>query len=311
MAKDRFDQIQADILSDRQKTQSDRSKRKSVIKRIEQIDPEKERRIAVYFARPEHSLSQYDVLPFSSMLKSLGVVENLDLVVVSNGGDGSSAEKMLDLCRQYCTGELRVVVPMYAKSAATLLALGGDSIVMGETSELGPIDAQVVVLQDNVPQQVSADHFIRARDEAIPELSCGDSAREQAAQIQLSLLSPAFLLHCQDLMEFSRDFARKQLKSHMFAAEFADEAVTWTGRIDRIVENLTASSKHLLHGRMITASDIQADDDLKHLKVVEMSRDSDYWTNLTELLLRAEVVAQLDELAKLLFTRDFQLVSVA
>ena len=308
-AKDRFDQIQSDILRDRQKTQSDRSRRKAVIKRMEQLESGTPRRIAVYFARPDRSLTQYDVLPFSSMLKSLGVVENLDLVVVSNGGDGSSAEKMLDLCRQYCTGELRVIVPMYAKSAATLLALGGDEIVMGETSELGPIDAQVYVIQDNEPQQVSADHFLRARDAAVNDLASAEDALVQAAQIQLSLLSPAFLQHCDDLMNFSRDFARKQLQSHMFASEYQQDQLAWTNRIDQIVLNLTASSKHLLHGRMITAADIQADNDLKYLKVTDLPSDSEYWMLLTELLLRAEIVAQLDELGKLLFTRDFQLIS--
>jgi hypothetical protein len=35
-----------------------------------------------------------------------------------------------------------VVVPDYAKSAATLLALGADSIIMGPSAELGPLDMQ-------------------------------------------------------------------------------------------------------------------------------------------------------------------------
>lgn len=39
---------------------------------------------------------------------------------------------------------LRVVVPDFAKSAGTLMALGSDAVVMSDTSELGPIDPQIV-----------------------------------------------------------------------------------------------------------------------------------------------------------------------
>ena len=42
------------------------------------------------------------------------------------------------------TATLRVIVPDFAKSAGTLIALGADLIVMSDTSELGPIDPQVI-----------------------------------------------------------------------------------------------------------------------------------------------------------------------
>jgi ClpP class serine protease len=38
---------------------------------------------------------------------------------------------------------LVVVVPDQAKSAATLIALGADEILMGPASDLGPIDPQI------------------------------------------------------------------------------------------------------------------------------------------------------------------------
>jgi hypothetical protein len=38
---------------------------------------------------------------------------------------------------------LRVFVPDYAKSAATLLALGADELWMSDTAEIGPLDAQI------------------------------------------------------------------------------------------------------------------------------------------------------------------------
>ena len=41
------------------------------------------------------------------------------------------------------TGTLRVIVPDYAKSDSTLLALTADTVVMSDSSELGPIDPQI------------------------------------------------------------------------------------------------------------------------------------------------------------------------
>ena len=43
------------------------------------------------------------------------------------------------------SGDFRLVVPDTAKSAATLIGLGATEIVMSTTSELGPIDPQVML----------------------------------------------------------------------------------------------------------------------------------------------------------------------
>jgi len=150
--------------------QFDRAKRRKALIALDKLEDATPRRVAVYYSERRRLISREDVLPFLNMLKSIGTTPNLDLVLVSPGGEGTAAETILDLCRKYCTEELRVVVPLYAKSAATLLALGADQILMGESSELGPIDAQVYIIQDNQEQQVSAEHFLRARDEARKEL---------------------------------------------------------------------------------------------------------------------------------------------
>ena len=51
--------------------------------------------------------------------------------------------------RRVGTSRLRMIVPDLAKSAATLMVLGADSILMSDTSELGPIDPQVVLADGN------------------------------------------------------------------------------------------------------------------------------------------------------------------
>ncbi len=47
-------------------------------------------------------------------------------------------------CRQYAK-QFNVIIPYYAKSAATLLSLGADTLFMGPSSELGPIDPRILI----------------------------------------------------------------------------------------------------------------------------------------------------------------------
>lgn len=63
----------------------------------------------------------------------------LHMLLDSPGGNIFSAYKMINMIRDRVS-ELVVIVPDYAKSAATLMALGGDTIVMSARSELGPLD---------------------------------------------------------------------------------------------------------------------------------------------------------------------------
>lgn len=79
--------------------------------------------------------------------------EPVALLVDSPGGMAKSAYQIATLLRRHCGG-FTAVVPEYAKSAATLLVLGADTIVLGKDAELGPLDAQL--LDPEREQQISA-----------------------------------------------------------------------------------------------------------------------------------------------------------
>lgn len=64
------------------------------------------------------------------------------LLVHSPGGYANCAFKLAHGINRHC-GSFLVVVPRWAKSAATLLALGASRIILGSQGELGPLDAQV------------------------------------------------------------------------------------------------------------------------------------------------------------------------
>lgn len=65
------------------------------------------------------------------------------LILLSPGGELGSAYLIGKLCQESRNTRFIVVVPRYAKSAATLLACAADEIHMGSLSELGPIDPQI------------------------------------------------------------------------------------------------------------------------------------------------------------------------
>ena len=66
----------------------------------------------------------------------------VDLFIHSNGGSGTVPWRIVSLIRQY-TKHFAVLVPHRAFSAATLIALGADEIVMHKMGCLGPIDPSV------------------------------------------------------------------------------------------------------------------------------------------------------------------------
>ena len=93
----------------------------------------------VVFWGPIHSAV---ITPFADAVLDVSTDRPLDLILTSNGGDGETAIRMAAMCH---SGRdiFRVIVPDTAASAATLLALAAESIVMSDTSALGPVDPQV------------------------------------------------------------------------------------------------------------------------------------------------------------------------
>jgi Serine dehydrogenase proteinase len=103
------------------------------------------------------------------MVNSLGDrrFDDLDLIVQSSGGDVHAAYLMMSVLRERMNkgeGTLTACVPSRAQSAATLLCLGADEILLGELGSLGPLDAQIRkgVTDAGTPNYVSALHLLKA-----------------------------------------------------------------------------------------------------------------------------------------------------
>jgi len=77
-----------------------------------------------------------------SVIKDPPEQAEMDVWLESPGGDAHAAYKLVVLLRAV-SSRIRVIVPDYAKSAATLLTLGADEIYMAPAAELGPLDYQI------------------------------------------------------------------------------------------------------------------------------------------------------------------------
>jgi len=105
---------------------------------------------------PVNARIAMDVIPvISNHLRKMGKTDKIDLFLYSVGGDTMVPWRMVSMIREYCK-EFSVLIPYKAHSAATMISLGADEIIMSDLSELSPIDpstANVFNPQDpNNPQ---------------------------------------------------------------------------------------------------------------------------------------------------------------
>lgn len=80
-----------------------------------------------------------------------GDCKELDFIINSPGGLADEAYKIIRTLRHNFE-TVNIIVPFWAKSAATLLSLGGSNIVMDEFGEFGPLDAQLGKVRDDSPE---------------------------------------------------------------------------------------------------------------------------------------------------------------
>jgi hypothetical protein len=72
----------------------------------------------------------------------IGRGKKIEILLHSGGGHPDIAFNVMKFFRRRFE-EVNVIVPMMAKSSATLMCLGADRIFMGELADLGPIDIQI------------------------------------------------------------------------------------------------------------------------------------------------------------------------
>ena len=186
---------------------------------------------------------------------------DIDLLLVSNGGDGTVPWRLVTLIREYAK-KFSVIIPFRAFSAATLTSLGADEIIMHPMGMLGPTDPTV------------ANPF-NPSDPTNPLKKIGISVEDVTAYISL-IKEDAGITHEDELVQAfnkladnvhplalgnvkrslaqSRMMAHKLLSLHMNKTKELHE-------INEIVDNLT--SKLYYHGHPINRKEAKEQIGLK------------------------------------------------
>jgi hypothetical protein len=150
---------------------------------IRDIQDQTKRNLVVYFTdcdRTTAQIDQSDDVAISELLAPI-TGKPVDLLLETNGGATDATEKICSLLRQ-SVPDLRVIVPRRAKSNGTVIALCGIEIIMGQQSELGPIDPSI----GGVP----AEFVVNAPPGSFSpiDFQFAESARKQTRKLASALL---------------------------------------------------------------------------------------------------------------------------
>ena len=241
---------------------------------IRQIQHQTGCRLICYVAgnRPECMINPDDTVPFVDLLHNIEEGENIDLLLHTIGGSVDTAEKLIQLVRSKVgNGQLRVIVPEFAKSAGTVMVLGADCVLMSDTSELGPIDPQMPFADSrgNVRWQ-SVQNYLDAYNEHYKHVM--ENSDNGAAKIMLAKIDPETVKLCQAVMNRARQSAESLLRQGMFRNG---------GNYTQTVSELLDTRQWLSHAQMISW------EAAKHSKIgliIEyLKQDDEMWQSLWRL----------------------------
>lgn len=154
------------------------------------------------------SIGEEDIHGFMAVMRGLRS-RKLDLILHSPGGSAEAAEAIVTYLRTRFD-HIRVIVPMSAMSAATMIACAADEIIMGSHSFLGPIDPQLIGPSGSIAAQAVLDQFELAKQE------CKDPKLLGAWAPMLARYGPALLMQCKNALRLSEDLVCEWLKTWMF-----------------------------------------------------------------------------------------------
>src|SRR3989344_966296 len=139
--------------------------------------------------------------------------EEVDVFIHSPGGSAEAAESIVKILRNRFKN-IRFIITGAAKSAATMLAMSGDAILMDDAAEVGPIDPQVRVSGRFSPAGSIIEQFERATE----------ILKKNPDQLPvwvpiLKEFAPALLVQCENYLNLSQTLVSSWLEKYMFAGQ--------------------------------------------------------------------------------------------
>lgn len=207
--------------------------------------------------------------------------DDVDIFLHSPGGSAEATESIVKMLRSRFK-KVRFIVTGTAKSAATMLALSGNSILMDKSAELGPIDPQVPVRGRYSPAGSIKEMFKRAADDLAE-----DPSRLPVWIPILKEFAPSLLVECDNFINLAETLVKDWMTKYMFQHKRGAKK-----KAARIAKYLTNEKVTLSHARRIDA------DQLRNLGVViELIEEQDDHAQDAFRQLHLSIMATLDETA--------------
>lgn len=255
--------------------------RASRVEKIAAVESVTHRPLIIYFSNfikaqniPNNIIDDTDVTAFSDLIEPIRDRDALDVLLHSPGGLAESAERIVYLLRQNFKS-VRFAVPHTAYSAATLMTLSGDEILMDDRSALGPIDPQLAYVDQRtgqvfqVPTQAIVDGWETAREECRKDPEALSVYYPLLAKLDLHIFEI-----CKNAERLSQDLALEWLRKYMLKEDSAAEE-----KARRVVEYLSRHRERRSHRRPISVSTAKE----LGLKVVDMRSEPELRKRIWEL----------------------------
>lgn len=237
-------------------------------------------------------VSPEDVQMLEGILQTIDLSNGLVLIVSSPGGDPLAAEGIIKVCRTYSkTGAFTAVVPGQAKSAATMICMGAEQVIMGPASELGPVDPQVARVEKGRVKWFSAVNLVNTYESLFAGANKTKGNLEPYLQ-QLQAFDAAEIGEFKAAIKLSEDIAVKALGSGMMSGKTDAEIK------DAIKVFLEPEKGKLVHGRAIHREEATK----CGLKVDSWNQDHNLWKLVYELHVRTSTMVA-ESVSKIIETR--------
>ncbi|MDQ6945451.1 MAG: hypothetical protein M3256_04080 [Actinomycetota bacterium] len=185
------------------------------------------------------ALADEQVLWLYEHLRRIGVQQQLGLWLLSRGGASETPWRLVSLIREY-TEKFVVLLPYRAHSAATVVALGADEIVMTPISELGPVDPSrthpLLPRDGDSAIAISVQdlrHLLKFLEREVGEGLTGDAAASVYTAL-FEKVHPLAVGALEQTWALAQQISEQVLSTHMPHENEADVA-----RIKAIVERLS------------------------------------------------------------------------
>lgn len=206
--------------------------------------------ITFYYPETEYgSMEARDVSTLRYLMTCENCPHETDLFIHSHGGDIHAAYKLAKLFQKKCRS-VNALIPEYAKSAATLLAIGCNKIEFSAIAEIGPLDPIVFLgEQPGLPgfavrdaPKILEEEIQSCEDEEVRKLKAEFVIGPMAAK-----MNPYFLTAVKNMSPLAHTYGKKLLNTLKYSNSV----------IKRILKRLVYESGRASHGYVIDVDEAE------------------------------------------------------